>query len=66
MVGFDVETLEIFAVRAPLTQDQVAAVHAANEQVDADRRRMGIYGEEPERAAAVEKWLTGGTADERR
>ena len=65
LVGFDVRTLEICAVQAPLRRDQVAAVHAANEQLDAERRRLGIYGEEPERAA-VEKWLTGGTADERR
>jgi hypothetical protein len=44
MVGFAVQSLEIFEVRAPLTRDQVVAVHEANEQLDAERRRLGIFG----------------------
>jgi hypothetical protein len=57
MIGFGVETLEIFAVRGPLTREQVAVVHAANEQLEIERRRLGIYGDGPPRAAAIEKWL---------
>lgn len=57
MIGFNVSVLEIFAVRPPLTRDQVAEIRAANEDLDADRRRLGICGDGPQREKAIEEWL---------
>jgi len=58
LVGFGVERVELFAVRPPLTREQVAAVHAANDEMDQMKRAAGIYGEGTARERAIEEWLT--------
>lgn len=63
MVGFGVATVELFTVRPPLARDQVAAVRQANEDLSVERRRLGIYGDGPEREKRIEQWLA--TTDER-
>ena len=57
LIGFGVESVEIFAIRPPLTRDQVAAVAVANDELDLERRRLGIYGEGEPRQKAIERWL---------
>lgn len=57
LMGFNVTAVEIHAVRAPLTAEQREAVHAANEWLELERRRVGIVGQGPIRVAAIDEWL---------
>ncbi len=57
LVGFAVAAVEIFEVRPPLTRDQVAEIQTANEELDQERQRLGIYGEGEQRENAIKAWL---------
>lgn len=57
MIGFYVTAVEIYAIRPPLTREQVAEIQAANEALDQERQRLGIYGEGEQRQKAIEQWL---------
>ena len=60
VVGFDVERVEVFGCRGPLTRVEVAEIRAANEALDAERRQLGIYGPcemGGPRDRAVQEWL---------
>jgi hypothetical protein len=58
LVGCNVERVELFVVRPPLTRAQVEEINAWNEDLEAERRRAGIYGQGEPRQAAIERWLT--------
>jgi hypothetical protein len=57
LIGFDVDVLEIFALRPPLSREQVALVQRSNDQLDIERHRLGIYGDGEQRQQAIEQWL---------
>jgi hypothetical protein len=58
MIGFNVSAIEIFAIRPPLTREQVVDIKAANAAMDAERRQLGICGDGEPWQKAIEAWLS--------
>ena len=65
LVGCGVEVIELLAVRPPLSREEVTAVREANEALAAERTRLGICGEGPERERAIERWLQDSARSDR-